>query len=176
MSKSELRAQMRARNREIAPEAREAAAKTIAETLERDDAFAGARTVALFAALPDEPPTAAMLAAWSAYKRIVLPRVEGQTMQFYDYRPNRTATGAFGIEEPEPQRLCPPEAIDLIVCPGVAFAADGTRLGRGKGYYDRYLSQPGMRAVRIGICYRHQLVDTLPSEPHDIRMQRIVTG
>ena len=57
----------------------------------------------------------------------------------------------------------------------MAFTADGLRCGRGRGYYDQYLSLAGFRAVKIGICFAHQLVDALPAEPHDIRMDRVVT-
>ncbi len=48
--------------------------------------------------------------------------------------------------------------------------------GGGRGYYDRYLSLPGFRAAKIGVCYRHQLTDELPVEPHDIRMDTVVAG
>ena len=58
----------------------------------------------------------------------------------------------------------------------VAFTADGRRLGRGRGYYDRYLGDPAFRGFRVGVCYAHQLVDDLPVEPHDVRMDRVITG
>ena len=58
----------------------------------------------------------------------------------------------------------------------VAFTADGRRLGRGRGYYDRYLGDPVFRGFRVGVCYAHQLVDDLPVEPHDVRMDRVITG
>ena len=84
--------------------------------------------------------------------------------------------GAFGILEPQGERPCPAGEIDLVVCPGVAFTADGRRLGRGRGYYDRYLGDPAFRGFRVGVCYAHQLVDDLPVEPHDVRMDRVITG
>ena len=81
----------------------------------------------------------------------------------------------FGIAEPEPgARTCPPGEIDLVVVPGVAFTAGGVRLGRGKGYYDRYLSQAEFRGVTVGVCYAHQLVGELPSEPHDVAVDCVV--
>ena len=108
--------------------------------------------------------------------RVVLPRVEGDAMRFYACRPDALVFGAFGILEPQGERPCPAGEIDLVVCPGVAFTADGRRLGRGRGYYDRYLGDPAFRGFRVGVCYAHQLVDDLPVEPHDVRMDRVITG
>lgn len=138
--------------------------------------FAAARTVALFASLPDEPDTAAALAAWAADKHLVVPRVAGDEMEFYDYLPDAMRSGAFGIDEPQGATPCPPERIDLIVVPGTAFTRAGARIGRGRGYYDRYLSRPGFRARTVGVCYTHQLLDTLPVEPHDVPLDRVIAG
>lgn len=85
--------------------------------------------VALFASLKDEPLTAPALERWSRSKRIVLPRVEGDIMRFYDYDPaSMNDSGSFGISEPEATALCRPEEIDFIIVPGVAFTAAGMRL------------------------------------------------
>lgn len=80
-------------------------------------------------------------------------------MRFFDYDAATLVRGAFGIAEPGPSaRECPPGRIDLIVVPGTAFTEAGARMGRGRGYYDRYLAQPGFRAVKVGVCFAHQLV------------------
>ena len=97
-------------------------------------------------------------------------------MRCYACRPDALVFGAFGILEPQGERPCPAGESDLVVCPGVAFTADGRRLGRGRGYYDRYLGDPAFRGFRVGVCYAHQLVDDLPVEPHDVRMDRVITG
>lgn len=174
MEKSEIRASMRSRNRALSSAERLVASTAIFSAVERLPEFRTARTVALFAALPDEPATDEVMARWLETRNIVLPRVEGETMQFYVCRPDALKFGAFGILEPQGEELCPPERIDLIVCPGVAFTDDGRRLGRGKGYYDRYLSLPAFHAYRVGVCYAHQLVEELPVEAHDVRMDRVI--
>ena len=167
---------MRQLNRAWDSRQRLRASAAIFSAVERLPEFRAARTVAVFAALPDEPATDEVLARWASTRRVVLPRVEGDAMRFYACRPDALVFGAFGILEPQGERPCPAGEIDLVVCPGVAFTADGRRLGRGRGYYDRYLGDPAFRGFRVGVCYAHQLVDDLPVEPHDVRMDRVITG
>ena len=167
---------MRQLNRALDSRQRLRASAAIFSAVERLPEFRAARTVAVFAALPDEPATDEVLARWASTRRVVLPRVEGDAMRFYACRPDALVFGAFGILEPQGERPCPAGEIDLVVCPGVAFTADGGRLGRGRGYYDRYLGDPAFRGFRVGVCYAHQLVDDLPVEPHDVRMDRVITG
>lgn len=167
---------MRQLNRALDSRQRLRASAAIFSAVERLPKFRAARTVAVFAALPDEPATDEVLARWASTRRVVLPRVEGDAMRFYACRPDALVFGAFGILEPQGERPCPAGEIDLVVCPGVAFTADGRRLGRGRGYYDRYLGDPAFRGFRVGVCYAHQLVDDLPVEPHDVRMDRVITG
>ena len=177
MNKNEVRVAMKRLNRALTAGERRAASERIFAQAAASAGFASTRCVGLFCSLPDEPDTAAALAAWSGEKRIVVPRVEGEEMQFYDYSPATMVRGAFGILEPGPEaRLCRPDEIDLLFVPGVAFTRGGARLGRGRGYYDRYLSQPGVHALRIGVCYAHQLVDVLPTEPHDATMDSVVSA
>lgn len=178
MEKKEIRRSMRALNRALPAAERAAASERIFGAVERMAAFRTARCVALYCALPDEPATRETIARWTAAgRRVVVPRVEGDAMRFFDCDAGRLVAGAFGIEEPAAGAVCcPPEAIDLAVVPGVAFTAAGDRLGRGRGYYDRYLSQPAFRGFKVGVCYAHQLTATLPAEPHDVRMDAVVTG
>lgn len=178
MDKQHLRQTMRQRNRTMGAEERHGASRSIFGQVEQHEAFAEARCVACYCALGDEPSTEAWLHRWSqSGRRVVVPRVEGERMQFYDWSPATQCAGSFGIDEPTDEaRLCAPSEIDLMVVPGVAFTRDGMRLGRGKGYYDRYLSQPEFRAVTIGVGYRHQLLDALPVEAHDKMLDWVIVG
>ena len=116
------------------------------------------------------------LVRWSAVKRSVVPRVEGDAMRFYRYDPQTLRPGAFGIAEPGPEaQACDPSEIDLVIVPGTAFTSAGVRCGRGRGYYDKYLAQPGVHAVKVGVCFAHQLVGELPAEPHDVAMDYLIT-
>lgn len=177
MTKKELRAAMKHRNLELTGSRRSEASARIFAAVERLPAFAAAHCIALYCALGDEPETQPLFARWpAAGKRLIVPRVEGEEMNFYDYDSAGLVSGAFGIAEPGPEaQPCDPHRIDLLVVPGVAFTAAGDRLGRGRGYYDTYLSRHGMRAVKVGVCYRHQVVGELPVEPHDVKMDILCT-
>lgn len=78
----------------------------------------------------------------------------------------------------EPRSHCPLvdiATLDLILVPGLAFARDGARLGRGGGYYDRLLAHPQCRARRVAIAFDLQIIDHIPTEPHDQRVHHIIT-
>lgn len=176
MDKQELRRAMRRLNQSLTPAVRAAVSARICEELERSASFEQADCIACFCARDDEPTTEVWLHRWrEAGHRVVVPRVEGDRMQFYDWSPTTQCVGAFGIDEPtSAARLCTPSEIDLMVVPGVAFTRDGKRLGRGKGYYDRYLSQPDFHAPTIGVGYRHQLFEELPTEAHDVSLDAVI--
>ena len=169
---------MRQRNRALAAEEREAASARIFRQVEKHERFLGAEVVAAFCALPDEPATEAVLRRWAEQgKRLAVPRVEGDRMRFFYYEPSKLVRGAFGIEEPSDEAaLCPPTEIELMIVPGVAFTAAGDRMGRGKGYYDKYLCQSDFCGYTIGVGYAHQLLDQLPVEPHDRRLDEVIVG
>lgn len=176
MTKNELRREMKRLNLSLTADERAEKSWRIFSRVERLPAFAAAHTVAFFCALADEPATQPAIARWLAQgKRIVVPRVGGERMEFFEYAPETMCAGAFGISEPGAGAvLCPPAEIDLVVVPGTVFSPQGARMGRGRGYYDRYLSQRKFRGVKVGVCYAHQLVGELPVEPHDVAMDCVV--
>ena len=90
--------------------------------------------------------------------------------------PGHRSIGSFGILEPGLQnRQVSLIEADLIVVPGVAFDLQGHRIGFGKGYYDRCLSQLTKKVPIAGLCHDFQLLDEIPAEGHDVRMQYVVT-
>lgn len=144
--------------------------------LEMNPKFGEARTVAIFHSLADEPDTRPFVEKWSAEgKTIALPCVEGKEIVFRRYSPETLAEkGRFNIAEPKGGRVVEPHEIDLMVVPGVAFDHAGNRMGRGGGYYDRFLA--GLEIYRIGVCFPHQLLAEIPCEPHDVPMDEVVTA
>jgi len=108
-----------------------------------------------------------------------LPRMCGDTLAFSMVQDVQSLRpGAFGIMEPQPET---PEVerqdLYAICLPGLAFDRTGSRLGYGKGYYDHYLKSPvgGVRPILIGVGYDFQLLDSVPQEVHDQRLDYIVT-
>lgn len=168
---------MRAAVGKAAADGRTANENIVARRIERLPRFAAARTVALYHALPDEVPTAEMLRRWHGIKRLALPVISGDGEMFFrEYTgEGDLGAGTFGIAEPTAGRVIPPEDIDIALVPGVAFDAAGRRLGRGKGFYDRYLSRPdAARIYKVGICPPHALVPEVPAESHDVTMNEIL--
>lgn len=150
-------------------------AETLA-ALEAHPAFRAAHTVLLYHSLPDEVHTHDFIARWSGKKQVLLPVVTGDDLVLRKYTaPEDLAQGAYGIEEPTGELFTDYEAIDFIAVPGVAFDRKGNRLGRGKGYYDRLLPRIPS-AFKAGICFPFQMVEEVPSEPFDIRMDEIITA
>ena len=173
MEKKELRTLIKTLKKQHTKEQLEAQSQAIMAKLERHPDFVKAQKVMLYSALPDEVQTQAFLEKWHLKKTIILPTVVGDDIIPVEYAKDTDfAVGDFNILEPqnEPYR----GDFDLIVVPGVAFDREGNRLGRGRGYYDRFLFQHP-RVKRIGICFDFQLVDTIPTEPFDIRMDEIIT-
>ncbi len=174
MEKKELRREMKRQTLALTESEvkrqSEAAMKILLQQVE----FRRPSMVALFAPLADEIQLLPLVEKLSC--RVVLPRVEGDDMEFYDYDSGAMQIGSFGIVEPQGVEPVEAEQIDLMVVPGVAFTAAGDRLGRGKGYYDRYLSREGFRAFCVGVCYEHQVVESLPVEPHDKAMDEVVSS
>jgi len=129
-----------------------------------------------------------MFAALGEGRTLALPRVEpGGRLSLRAVRDplHELVPGAFGIPEPAPSSpLLEPEAVDLVLVPGVAFDRRGYRLGYGGGYYDRLLADmrsPAVTArrsspaVAAGLAYDFQIVDELPVGPHDQRVDLVLT-
>ena len=172
--KKKLRNAVRARVALIAADEAHERSMAMCDELERRIDVSGAAVVALFSPLADEPQLWPLVERMAQRLSVVLPRVEGDVMNFYCYDKDAMAKGAYGINEPQRGLLVRPDEIDAIVVPGVAFTAKGMRMGRGKGFYDRYLAQSGFAALKIGVCYREQLVLDIPVEPHDVPMDAVI--
>lgn len=175
-SKSDIRRAAKSTVKALTAQQKADKSTLILRCIASSESIKSAKTVALYASLSDEVQSFELIELLSQTKRVVLPRVAGDDMDFYPYTPSSLKVGAFGIEEPQGSEPISPDEIDVIVVPGVAFTTDGKRCGRGKGYYDKYLSRSGFRAIKIGVCYTEQLAEDIPNEPHDIVMDYMIYG
>lgn len=169
MKKSGLRGQMRvlAENRSGS----DVLSVRLSVRIRKWPVWGKARTVCAFCALPDEPD---VLVPWPSDKRIALPRMAGEELVFHWVSSrDELVRGRFGVLEPGPQALPAGCDFDLILVPGMAFDRHGGRLGRGRGYYDRFLARAS--GIVAGVCFDDQLIGEAPMEPHDVRMGAILT-
>lgn len=171
-SKQEIRQAIRSLKKQIGDAERRKQSDAVCLTVQRNLHWQQAKTVMLYHALPDELDTRLLL---ESDKRIVLPVVEGDELKLKEYRGNALRQGALGILEPDSEQYFDQfEAIDVVIVPGVAFTSHGKRLGRGRGYYDRFLPRVP-QAYKIGICYQQQLIADIPTDSYDQRMDLVIS-
>lgn len=176
MEKAEVRKMMRERKRAVPPEEKLERSRLIMQRLEQESDFAAARVVLLYWSMADEVQTHDFVDKWYKDKVLLLPCVDGDDLRLRQYTgPECMVSGEqFGIGEPTGEEWTDLDAVDLIAVPGVAFDRTGNRMGRGRGFYDRLLkSTPN--AVKIGLAYDFQMLDTVPTEPHDVKMNKVIT-
>jgi 5-formyltetrahydrofolate cyclo-ligase len=137
--------------------------------LEGSEQWHRATVIYGFAPLASEPDW--LGPEWPPDKILAFPRMEGGAMSFWTAR-SLSAPGAMGVREPEGGQPAPPP--DLILVPGLAFDRGGHRLGRGGGYYDRWLAS-APAAFRLGVCFSRQVVEALPRETHDCPVEAVLT-
>jgi 5-formyltetrahydrofolate cyclo-ligase len=144
-------------------------------------AWARSRALLCYMPVKAEPDCRSLIKkAWSADKQVILPACRpDRGLDLYAITHfNQTAPGHFGLREPLPG-LCgpsvPPDILDLVIVPGVAFDPAGQRLGRGEGYFDRFLSQLRPDIPIVALAFDFQILKVLPHEPHDQPVHQIVT-
>ncbi len=144
-SKAALRRSMRALRRGL--EDRDLRSSRLWARVEELPAVVGAHRVLVFTTIVGEPETAPFV-AWCADRR------------------KRTAVPEVEVDVTWP---------DVVIVPGLAFTRAGDRLGQGGGWYDRFLARVAPSCVTVGVAFAPQIVDDLPTEPHDVRLDCVVT-
>jgi 5-formyltetrahydrofolate cyclo-ligase len=183
-AKEETRRTMRTFLRALNTSFHAEASLVICELAAQLPAFRAARCVGLFAPLASEPDIHPLIEeAWAEGKEVALPRLEPEkTTPRLDWHVVKSwsevaGSGPFGLREPDPHR-CPrlePHRLDCLFVPGLAFDDDGLRLGRGGGYYDRFLGEAPVGLARFGLMFAGQRVARLPREPHDQALPAVIT-
>lgn len=129
----------------------------------------------MFAPMPVEPDLMPLLEDPRTW---VFPKISGDSLTLWAVQsPEQLRFEAHGLHEPN-ESLCvqvDPSQLDWILVPGLGFGRDGSRLGRGKGYYDRLLSQAGDRAVTIGVAFNEQIEGAMPCDEWDRPVSELVT-
>lgn len=177
--KKELRRTVKQMYRELSPEDRgQISHEAIQRLLRRLAALPKGTKVGIFLSMWDELDTTYLIDTLMSEKRlrVLVPRVEGPEMQLYPYDPERTTIiSEYGIIEPNN----PVEDADVptvMIVPGIAFDPQGGRVGRGKGFYDKYFSRHKSEiTLKIAFVADFQIFDQVPMDEHDIPMDEIIT-
>lgn len=173
MRKEEIRRRVKAQKSLLSMKEKSEAAAKVFDALEHSAAFMLADNILLYHSLPDELSTREFIDRWHNKKRFFLPRVNGVNLEVLPYDQSTLRLGAFHIEEPSGNELTPIENIEMVVVPAIAYDRRGNRVGRGKGFYDRLLADT--KATKVGVAYDFQLVDDIEAEPHDVKVDVVIT-
>jgi len=156
--------------------------RLIAEQFWELPAIQKARTILFYASMPGEVDTLLMIEkAIFSGKRVALPIVEQNQMKLIPtviLSMEDVHKKKHGIAEPyaDPERTLDCKDLDAVIVPGLAFDRLHNRLGRGAGYYDRFLSILPKTVSTVGLAFDFQLTESLPTEAHDMRLQQIIAG
>ncbi len=175
-NKKELRQWIRTQKDLVSLEERLRQSATIVEEILRHPRIVSAQAVMAYCSLPDEVNTIHLLdQLLSKGKRVLLPKViNDYEMQLCEiHSMNDLTEGAFHIMEPTGSVVNDYELIDVAIIPGMAFDQEGHRLGRGRGYYDRFLAKVPY-IYKIGVSFSFQKVSSVPVEANDIIMDEII--
>ena len=143
--------------------------------LEITGVFQSAKNVFVYNSLKDEVSTKSFIDRWSGEKNLYLPVVTDKGLQFRLYTANTEYNiSSLGIYEPKGDNFTDYQKVDLVIVPGVAFDRKMNRMGRGKGYYDRFLPKLS-KATKIGVCFDFQLLESIPSDSNDVKMDMLVS-
>jgi 5-formyltetrahydrofolate cyclo-ligase len=179
LSKAAQRKEIRARLKAMSAEQRATASAHACALLEKQSVWERAKLLFFYAPLPSELDLWPLLRdSLAAGKTVALPRFDAATQRYVACQITDAARdlqdGQFGIREPAGDCIAvPPNRLDLVLVPGVAFDVHGRRLGRGKGFYDQLLAS--VRGTTCGVAFDEQIVDAVPVEPHDVHLNCILT-
>ncbi len=173
--KSELRKYIRELKKQYPFELKKQKSENIFNRLEKHDFFLDAKVVMLYWSMKDEVFTHDFVNKWVNKKTMILPAVKGDELELRKFEglENMIIGESFGIAEPAGEAFKNTDEIDLIIVPGVAFDKQNNRLGRGKAYYDKLLKTSN--AKKIGLCFDFQLLDSVPVDEHDIKMDLVIS-
>lgn len=165
-------------------EHKEELSRTICEKFLALPDYAAARTVMFYVDVRTEVKTREFLpVALTHGKKIIVPwcNPQGELELFWLENMDELSLGMYRILEPKtelrsvPAKQVPPEELDLVMVPGVAFDRTGARMGHGKGYYDKLLQHARRDTPLVALAFECQLFDEIPTQEHDIFMDKIIT-
>lgn len=172
--KKQLRQQIKLEKRKLTKSQIQRQTIEVFEKVELMTEFIQAQHVLCYWSLPDEMNTHSFIERWFNKKSFYLPRVIGDDIEVVPFTGLKSMIpGLYNILEPGGCQINNLDVIDVIIVPGMAFSIDGARLGRGGGYYDRFLTKVP-NAIKIGVAYKIQVKPEIPTQIHDVKMDRVI--
>jgi len=173
--KKEIRKRIKSLKGEISLDVKKKRSLSILNRLKNNKAFERAKTVMLYWSMDDEVFTHDFVVEYAKTKIIILPCVKGDVLELRVFKglENLVDGDGFGIPEPSGDLFLGVDDIDLIVVPGVAFDNQNNRMGRGRAYYDKLLRTTNCE--KIGICFKFQLLEKVPTDEYDIKMDLVIS-
>jgi 5-formyltetrahydrofolate cyclo-ligase len=163
----------------LTPEQRISASESIAERVLELPELEKPTAMMLFLSMDDELDTGPLVCgALEAGHRVYAPHTLRKERKMIPTRVDSLSDiscGAYGIREPAGDTAVQPEQLGFVVVPAVAFDRAGNRLGRGGGFYDRFIERLAPDAVTCGVIFSRHLLNEVPTEPHDRRVMLVVT-
>ncbi|WP_313339414.1 5-formyltetrahydrofolate cyclo-ligase [Sedimentibacter sp.] len=182
MDKNNLRKRILSIRNGLKPEEAEQKSKVIMNKLTSLDEYKSSKVVFIYMSFKNEVNTYELIERMlSEHKRVVIPYTDTKNTEIIPSEIKQLkddlVLNSFGYYEPVLEKIkqVKPEELDLIITPGVVFDESLNRVGFGKGYYDRILSKKRKDTKVIAVAYEFQVIDKVPTEPHDIKMDMIIT-
>jgi 5-formyltetrahydrofolate cyclo-ligase len=178
--KKELRQRLRANLAAIPPEEIETRSLRACHRLFEQPEYVRAEVVMVFLSLPNEIDTSPMvLRAWQDHKRVLAPKVSWSQRRMLPVEirslTEDLTVSDMSIREPISGVPFPISLIDLVLVPGLGFDEYGNRVGRGRGFYDRFLAHPEFANTACGLAFETQMLASIPAGPLDRRVDMVVT-
>jgi len=178
LTKQEIRSKILLKLKKQKEEERSKKSRLIKEKLFKEPVFKKAKSVMFYIALKGEVETKGMIeAAKNLGKIIAVPVCVKNRASLRPALLEAQAhlkKGPYGVSEPVVSRYLALKDLDLVVTPGLAFDKKGNRLGRGKGYYDRFLKQIPKDTPSIGLAFRMQILPLVPTSPSDVSVTKVL--
>lgn len=142
--------------------------------------YAKSEVIMIFLSLSDEVDTSPLvLRSWQDRKRILAPKISWNQRRLIPIEirslTEDLTVSSLGVREPATGIPFPIGLIDLVIVPSLAIDGVGQRLGRGRGFYDRFLAHPEFQGKTCALAFDEQFVDDVPVGPHDKPIDMIVT-
>jgi 5-formyltetrahydrofolate cyclo-ligase len=180
-ARADVRVRMRAKLAAMSDEERHEASNLACTRLVNLEAFKHASVILLYMPLALEVDTTpAAIRCFQRGKTVCVPRVDWNrkdmnAVEVTTFDDHFMETDEHGLRSPRGGRLLVPASIDLAIVPGLAFDTHGNRVGRGGGYYDRFLSRLRRSATSLGLAFDAQIIDEAPVSERHVRLDGVVT-